>query len=132
MDIDIVLDEFWAAAKQEMDFTVEAGYAIRFKKTYEDLKYIDAPMIYREYTTTRVLMMEYIDGIEISNQSALVGSGYDREEIADKLADNYITQIIDDGFFHADPHSGNLRIRDGKIVSIDFGMMGFWILRIVV
>ena len=89
VDIDIVLDEFWAAAKQEMDFTVEAGYAIRFKKTYEDLKYIDAPMIYREYTTTRVLMMEYIDGIEISNQSALVGSGYDREEIADKLAANY-------------------------------------------
>ena len=121
VDIDIVLDEFWAAAKQEMDFTVEAGYAIRFKKTYEDLKYIDAPMIYREYTTTRVLMMEYIDGIEISNQAALEKAGYDCEEIADKLADNYITQIIDDGFFHADPHSGNLRIRDGKII---------WILRI--
>lgn len=124
VDIDIVLDEFWAAAKQEMDFTVEAGYAIRFKKTYEDLKYIDSPMIYREYTTTRVLMMEYIDGIEISNQAALEKAGYDCEEIADKLADNYITQIIDDGFFHADPHSGNLRIRDGKIIWIDFGMMG--------
>ena len=51
--------------------TVEAGYAIRLKRRMKDLKYIDAPMVYREYTTTRVLMMEYIDGIEISNQAAL-------------------------------------------------------------
>lgn len=124
VDIDIVLDEFWAAAKQEMDFTVEAGYATRFKQTYEKLKYIDAPIIYREYTTTKVLMMEYIDGIEIDQHGQLLSYGYDLKEIADKLADNYITQIIDDGFFHADPHSGNIRIQDGRIVWIDFGMMG--------
>lgn len=124
VDIDIVLDEFWIAAKEEMDFTIEASYATRFKETYKDLKYIGAPIIYREYTTTKVLMMEYIDGIEISDKERLLANGYELAEIADKLADNYISQIIDHGMFHADPHSGNLRIRDGEIVWIDFGMMG--------
>lgn len=124
VDIDVVLDEFWTAAKQEMDFTIEAGYALRFKQTYADKKYIDAPAIYREYTTTKVLVMEYIDGYEINQQGTLTSNGYDCEEIAEKLAENYITQIVDHGFFHADPHSGNLRIRDGQIIWIDFGMMG--------
>ncbi|NCC54450.1 MAG: AarF/ABC1/UbiB kinase family protein [Erysipelotrichia bacterium] len=124
VDIDVVLDEFWQAAKQEMDFSVEAGYALRFKQTYKDIQYIDAPSIYREYTTTKVLVMEYIDGLAISEQSALQNLGYDCCEIAEKLAENYITQIVDHGFFHGDPHSGNIRIREGKIVWIDFGMMG--------
>lgn len=124
VDVDIVLDEFWNAAKQEMDFTIEAGYALRFKQTYQDMKYIDAPNIYREYTTTKVLVMEYIDGYEINQHGTLQHHGYDCKEIAEKLAENYITQIVDHGFFHADPHSGNLRIREGQIVWIDFGMMG--------
>lgn len=68
--------------------------------------------------------MEYVDGIEINDSNKLDELGYDRSEIADKLAFNYISQIIENGFFHADPHSGNLRIRDNQIVWIDFGMMG--------
>ena len=68
--------------------------------------------------------MEYVDGIEINDSKKLDELGYDRSEIADKLAFNYISQIIENGFFHADPHSGNLRIRDNQIVWIDFGMMG--------
>ena len=65
--------------------------------------------------------MEYIDGFDIDNLIKLKENGYDVEEIAAKLAENYIKQIVDDGFFHADPHPGNLRIRDGKIIWIDFG-----------
>ena len=68
--------------------------------------------------------MEYINGLQIDEFEVLEKEGYDRKEIAIKLAENYIKQIVDDGFFHADPHPGNLRIRDGKIVWIDFGMMG--------
>lgn len=68
--------------------------------------------------------MEYIDGYEINDLEGLKEAGYDIKEIATKLAENYIKQIVDDGFFHADPHPGNLRIRDGQIVWIDFGMMG--------
>ncbi len=82
------------------------------------------PHIETEYTTSKVLVMEYVDGFEIDNRDLLLKNGYDNHEIAVKISENYIKQIVDDGFFHADPHPGNLRIRDGKIVWIDFGMMG--------
>ena len=68
--------------------------------------------------------MERIDGIAIDDRAALLDAGYDLSEIGAKLADNYIRQIMEDGFFHADPHPGNLRVRDGKIVWLDMGMMG--------
>ncbi|MBB5183599.1 ABC1 kinase family protein [Catenisphaera adipataccumulans] len=124
VDLDMVIDEFWETAKEEMDFTIEAVFAQRFKQAYKDCKFIDAPIIYTDYSTKYVLVMEYVDGLEINNHMALEQAGYDCKEIADKLAYNYITQIIDKGFFHADPHSGNLRIRNHQIVWIDFGMMG--------
>lgn len=124
VDLDMVIDEFWTTAKQEMDFTIEAQFAKRFKNDYKDCKFIDAPKIYDEYTRKNILVMEYVDGIEINDSKKLDELGYDRSEIADKLAFNYISQIIENGFFHADPHSGNLRIRDNQIVWIDFGMMG--------
>ena len=68
--------------------------------------------------------MEYIDGCGIDDKEALLENGYDLREIGSKLVDNYIKQVMDDGFFHADPHSGNVKIRDGKIIWIDMGMMG--------
>lgn len=124
VDINIVLDEFWAAAKQEMDFLVEAQFCEQFTKLNSDTVYIGAPKIHHDLTTSKVLVMEYIDGYNPEELDALREGGYDLEEIAAKLADCYIKQIVDDGFFHADPHPGNLRIRDGKIIWIDFGMMG--------
>lgn len=124
VDLDMVIDEFWHAAKQEMDFTNEARFAKRFKRIFKDCAFIDAPCIYDEYTRDNVLVMEYIEGIEINDSKKLDDEGYNRVEIADKLAYNYISQVIEHGFFHADPHSGNLRIKGDKIVWIDFGMMG--------
>lgn len=124
VDINIVLDEFWAAAKQEMDFLIEAQFCEQFTKLNKETVYIGAPKIYHDLTTSKVLVMEYIDGYNPEELDALRSDGYELEEIAAKLADCYIKQIVDDGFFHADPHPGNLRIRDGKIIWIDFGMMG--------
>lgn len=124
IDINIVLDEFWFTAKQEMDFLNEANFAQRFAANNKEIRYIDYPTILHEYTTSKVLVMEYIDGYVIDDFQALEQHGYDRMEIASKLAENYTKQIVDDGFFHADPHPGNLRVRDGQIVWIDFGMMG--------
>ncbi len=124
VDLNIVLDEFWHTAKEEMDFLNEAEFAKRFSKLNESIRYIGAPEIKTEYSTSKVLVMEYIDGLQIDQFDNLQEQGYSRQEIASKLAENYIKQIVDDGFFHADPHPGNLRIRDGKIVWIDFGMMG--------
>lgn len=81
------------------------------------------PILYREYTTASVLVMEYIDGIPIDHKEELAG-GYDLDEIGSKFVDNFIKQVMDDGFFHADPHPGNVMIQGGKIVWIDMGMMG--------
>ena len=124
VDMDTVVDEFWTTAQQEMDFRHEAASAKRFKEMYADVQYIGAPTIVDAYTTSHVLVMEYIGGIEIDDIVTLDKEGYARSEICEKLAYNYVNQIIDVGFFHADPHAGNLRIDEGKIVWIDFGMMG--------
>ena len=93
-----------------MDFLNEAKFAKRFTALNEDIQYIGAPKIEEEYSTSRVLVMEYINGLQIDEFEVLEKEGYDRKEIAIKLAENYIKQIVDDGFFHADPHPGNLRI----------------------
>lgn len=124
IDINIVMDEFWHTAKQEMDFLNEAYFAKEFATLNEGITYIGSPHIETEYTTSKVLVMEYIEGYDIDDFDTLQAHGYDTKEISSKLAENYIKQIVDDGFFHADPHPGNLRIRDGKIIWIDFGMMG--------
>ena len=85
---------------------------------------MDTPVLYREYTTPHVIVMEYIDGFSIDDKENLQKNGYDLNEVGSKLIDNFIKQVMVDGFFHADPHPGNLRVRDGKIVWIDMGMMG--------
>ncbi len=124
VDVNVVLDEFWTSAQQEMDFTNEAQNAIRFRRDYEDCAWLSAPVVYEDLTSRKVMVMEYISGCEIDDDARLDAEGYDRHKIAMRLGTNYITQITDFGFFHADPHSGNIRVRDGQIVYIDFGMMG--------
>lgn len=124
VDLNIVLDEFWHTAKEEMDFLNEAKFAKRFTELNKDIACIGTPTIETDYTTSKILVMEYIEGLEVDQTDLLLKSGYDCQEIAAKLAENYIKQIVDDGFFHADPHPGNLRIRNGQIIWIDFGMMG--------
>src|SRR5699024_5071216 len=88
------------------------------------VNFVGTPVLYQQYTAVHVLVMEYIDGIGIDDKEKLIEHGYDLKEIGSKLVDNYIKQVMDDGFFHADPHSGNVKIREGKIIWIDMGMMG--------
>ena len=119
-----VLDEMWVVAQEEMNFLTEATNLERFRALNADVAFVTSPMLHREWTTTHVLVMERIDGVAIDDRKALLAGGYDPAEIGAKLADNYVRQIMEDGFFHADPHPGNLRVRDGKIVWLDMGMMG--------
>lgn len=124
IDINMVLDEIWAAAKQEMNFIIEADNIREFYANNIDIAYVTCPRFINDYSTSRILVMEYIDGFFIDDLDALISNGYDLEEIAGKLAHNFVKQVIDDGFFHADPHCGNILIKDEKIVWIDLGMMG--------
>ena len=123
-DFDQVLDELWNVTREEMNFLTEASNIEEFARRNADVVYVRTPKLYQEYTTMHVLVMEYIEGPAIDDKEKLLAGGYDLEEIGIKLIDNYIKQVMEDGFFHADPHPGNVKIQDGKIVWIDMGMMG--------
>ena len=110
VDFNCVLDEMWVVAQQEMNFLTEAQNLERFSALNSDVAFVDAPKLYRQYTTATVLVMEDIEGIPIDDREALTAAGYDLAEIGAKLADNYVR--------------GNLRVRDGKILFLDMGMMG--------
>ncbi len=124
VDLDMVLDELWNVAREEMDFLKEAENMEEFARKNQDVAFVETPRLYQEYTTRRVLVMEYIEGFGIDEKQKLLENGYDLREVGSKLVDNFIKQVIEDGYFHADPHSGNIRVREGKIVWIDMGMMG--------
>jgi len=124
VDLEMVLDELWATAQEEMDFLKEAANMEEFTRNQQGIRYIRCPKLYHEYTTSRVLVMEYIGGCPVDDRTCLQAEGYDLGEIGRKLVNNYVKQVMDDGFFHADPHPGNVKVMDGKIVWIDMGMMG--------
>ena len=124
VDLEMVLDELWSTAQEEMDFLKEAANMEEFTRNNQGIRYIRCPKLYHEHTTSRVLVMEYIGGCPVDDKKTLEAEGYDLGEIGRKLVSNYIKQVIEDGFFHADPHPGNVKVMDGKIVWIDMGMMG--------
>lgn len=124
VDLDMVLDELWDVAREEMNFLTEAANMKEFAQRNKEVAFVGVPKLYDEYTNHAVLVMEQIDGCSIDDKQWLLEQGYDLEEIGMKLVDHYIKQVMDDGFFHADPHPGNVKVRDGKIIWIDMGMMG--------
>ncbi len=124
LDFHAVVEELWVAFVEETDFTREAENLREFALLNRNVAFVSCPEPYLEYCTPDVLVMEYVDGISIRDTDAIGEAGYDLAEIGDKMMDNYAKQILDDGFFHADPHPGNIVIKDGKIVYLDLGIMG--------
>lgn len=124
IDFKMVLREMWQVTQQEMDFDTEAANLREFAKRNRDIAYVACPKVYPACSNKYVLVMERIAGIAIDDIDALKKQGYDIQELSLKLTENYIKQVLDDAFFHADPHPGNIIIRGGKIVWIDMGMMG--------
>ena len=124
LDLQSVVDELWQSFREETDFLVEARSLAEFRRNNAECEFIDCPMPYPALCTRHVVVMDYVEGIPINDTGRLLREGYDIAEIGIKLADNYTSQMLDDGFFHADPHPGNLVIRGGKIVYLDLGIMG--------
>lgn len=108
----------------ELDFRNEAQLLNDFRENNKNVACVGVPKVYAGMTTRRVLVEEYIEGTKITNQTELVELGYDMEEISRKLMLSYLKQIFRDGYFHGDPHPGNMIIKEGKIYFIDFGIMG--------
>ncbi len=124
IDFRTILDELWKTTQEEMDFLQEAANLDFFYENQKDIVYVTCPKVYHEFTTPRLLVMDYIDGIQIDEVERLKELGYDMTEIGQKAAENYCKQILEDGFFHADPHPGNLWVAGGQIAWLDLGMTG--------
>lgn len=119
-----VVGELLKAVKEELDFVNEGENIEKFYELNKDVDYLKVPKIYKEYTGKELLIMEYIDGYKFSNKFKLIELGYDLKEISIKLVNSFLKQVFEDGFFHADPHPGNILIIDNKIAFLDFGLMG--------
>lgn len=124
IDMDAIYNEFSDTLLAELDYVQEGKNAETIAANTKDRDLL-IPVIFWKYTTHRVLTMEFMEGIKISEYEAIAQAGIDRQAIALKLLQTYIQQVLVDGFFHADPHPGNLFVTDkGRIIMIDFGMVG--------
>ncbi|XP_044469491.1 protein ACTIVITY OF BC1 COMPLEX KINASE 8, chloroplastic [Mangifera indica] len=122
-----IYDECASVLYQEIDYTKEAENAEHFATNFKDTDYIKVPTIMWECTTAQVLTMEYVPGIKINKIQALDQLGVDRKRLGRYAVESYLEQILSHGFFHADPHPGNIAVDDvngGRLIFYDFGMMG--------
>ncbi|HEY0756981.1 MAG TPA: AarF/UbiB family protein [Ktedonobacteraceae bacterium] len=130
IDLNAIYHEFKRTVYEEIDYPTEANNARRFREMFKDDPTIFIPRIYDEYTSQRVLVLEWVDGIKINDYAALAAAGIDRLEIANRTVSAYFRQFFQEGFFHADPHPGNIFVKAGTAESgpiiefVDFGMVG--------
>ena len=121
-----IIESFERSIKEELQFAREIDNTERFAQNFAGNEFIHVPEVYKELSTDKIICMEFIDGIKVSNVAALIAANIDPKAVAKIGVDLYIEQILDFGFFHADPHPGNIFIlpESGKICFLDFGMMG--------
>ncbi|WP_418979330.1 ABC1 kinase family protein [Adlercreutzia equolifaciens] len=118
------IEEIERTTASEVDFTSELHNLMRFHDELADEQGVTSPVAYPQYSCESVLVMEFVQGTEISHTQALREQGIDVSALARRVCQSYVTQVLDDGFFHADPHPGNILVRDGEVVWIDLGMVG--------
>ena len=120
-----IVDAFERSMSKELDYTAEARSMEQFRKLYEDYTTFYVPKPYRELSTARILVIEFVSGCKITDKMQLQAWGLNPATVAENGMDIYLTQIFEFGIFHADPHPGNVLVRpDGTVVLIDFGMVG--------
>lgn len=120
-----MLKEFDETVHEEMDYSAEGRNAERFTANFEGWSQVHVPKIFWNATTAKVLTMEFIRGDKVTDLDVLRGRGVSPSEINRLLIRTYLKQLLEDGFFHADPHPGNLLVMmDGRLAFFDFGMVG--------
>jgi ubiquinone biosynthesis protein len=120
-----IVDAFERSMSKELDYTAEARSMEQFRKLYADYTTFYIPKPFRELSTARILVIEFVSGCKITDKAQLLEWGLSPETVAENGMDIYLTQIFEFGVFHADPHPGNVLVQpDGTIVLIDFGMVG--------
>ena len=125
IDVLGVVKEFGKTIRKELDFRHEAANVVRFRHNFEGNPDVYVPKVYMEYTTGKVIVEEYITGIKINDTDALIQAGNDPVVVARKAVRTIFDMIFNHGFFHADPHPGNIFVLDNNVLTfVDFGMMG--------
>lgn len=120
-----VVDELTRTVMRELDYRQEGKNAQRIAEMMKDNETIYVPRIFWEYTTDKILVMEYVEGIKLNDFEALTKAGFDRQLLAERAAKALFEQMLIHGFFHADPHPGNIAALPGhRILLLDFGMVG--------
>ncbi len=123
-DLVALIDELGKRVFEEMDYLNEAGNAEKFRDLHSHNPRIAVPAIYREATSRRVLTMEWINGVKLTNLEAVRALGIDPDDMVEVGVSCSLQQLLEHGFFHADPHPGNLlALEDGRLCYLDFGMM---------
>jgi len=125
-DLVEIAEEFAVNLRAELDYRREGRNIDRFRANFRGERYLHVPEVFWDYTTRRVLVMERIDGAKIDDLVALDAAGYDRHRIALHCARMIVKEILEDGFFHADPHPGNFIVLPGEVIgAMDFGQVGY-------
>lgn len=120
-----IVREFERSINKEMNLVLEATHMERFAHNFRGDATVHVPRVYREYSTRKVLTMEFIEGIKVTDVAAMREKGIDIELLAHNGTNMFLKQIFEQGFFHADPHAGNIMVLPGGVVCLlDFGMMG--------
>jgi predicted unusual protein kinase regulating ubiquinone biosynthesis (AarF/ABC1/UbiB family) len=135
VNVPALVEEFSTTIREEVDYLAEGRNAEIFSENFKDIPRVHVPRVVWTHTTRKVLTLEDVFAIKITDYEAISAAGIDRSEVACQLLDTYLKQIFEDGFFHADPHPGNLFVtplkgqsEDGKpawrLTFVDFGMVG--------
>lgn len=124
LSLDDLVAELERTTHQELDFCIEQHNLVRFRQFLSDQSGVESPRPYPHMSSDDVLVMDFVEGPMINDVRALRQRGIDPAKLGQRLAESYVTQIVDNGFFHADPHPGNILVRGDDIVWIDLGMVG--------
>lgn len=124
LTLDDLVSELERTTAEELDFSIELENLKRFHKEIADQRGVASPLPFPEFSTDSVLVMEFVTGDLLDDKDKLIAQGEDLAAIGERIAQSYVTQVIDNGFFHADPHPGNIMVNERGIVWIDLGMTG--------
>ena len=120
-----IVEEFTRTVRKELDFLEEARNCARFKRNFERDTDIHIPEVFTQYSTDKIIVMERIDGVRLDDIEGITRLGLDRVKLAKIGVNAYFKQILEDGFFHGDPHAGNIfAMQTGQIAFMDFGIVG--------
>ena len=120
-----IVEELSRSLREELDYTMEGRNAEKILNQCKEDRQVHVPKVFWDYTTRKVLTMEYVDGVKLNDLDSLKQHGYEPKRLAERLVTTMLRQIFNAGFFHGDPHPGNVLVLPGEVIAlIDFGMVG--------